>query len=171
MSSLQFGCLTGAGPRFIYQKLATSETWTLERLRESIRVAGPVLPAIIWQGELIEGRRRWQVCAANGRRCRTLRPKTLPEAAALLWAVHPARALAMFGSSKHTLTESAKLFGTTPGQVAVVRRGDRKTEPLTRRARVKHVRRIHAARSYLKKVEQGLEVLTVAKVLHALKVS
>lgn len=79
-----------------------------ENLRESILRVGPILPAYFWGAVLLDGKKRIQACGELGIQLKEVFLDTPEQAAALLWSLHPDRAVEMFRPD--TLTQAGELF-------------------------------------------------------------
>ncbi len=62
-------------------------------LRASIQAVGPLVPAIVWRGVTLDGRRREQICSELGLYLPQNVFHTLEQACHALWTVHPERAI------------------------------------------------------------------------------
>lgn len=90
-------------------------------LRSSIAAVGPLLPVLIWQGRVVDGQRRDQICAELGLvpQVRTLH--TAAEVCSALWAVHPDRAVAEALTNGATgVKEIAELCSARVAEVAAL---------------------------------------------------
>lgn len=85
-------------------------------LRASLERIGQLQPAYEHAGELIDGRRRREICSDLGLELRTVQLETLQEACSVLWILHPSRALELAG--KRPLLELAQLCSASTTAVA-----------------------------------------------------
>lgn len=89
-------------------------------LRESIRKVGPLLPAAMFNGDEIDGRRRRRICNELGVYIETKFCSSLADACAHLWPLHPARAIEL--ANTRNVTELSQLCGARPAAIAKVLR-------------------------------------------------
>jgi hypothetical protein len=90
-------------------------------LRDSIRESGPVLPAVFFLGEQIDGRRRERLCSELGIAITRKHCESLREACSYLWAIdHQHRAIAL--ADTRNVHELAQLCAARPAAVAKVLR-------------------------------------------------
>lgn len=111
---------------------------TDEELRSSIARFGCFLPVLRWKSRTLDGHRRERIAPGVGKTAPILQLHTRKEAASALWMVHPERAISIFPES--TLSAAAELYGTTPAQVAMVRRSLRGGKPPYQHQRVSWTR-------------------------------
>lgn len=88
-------------------KLATMAE-TIETLRASIEKFGPMLPVYRWRGEIIDGRRRLEVCNELGRAVQFVDLYSEEHARIILWRTHPDRALQRWPQA--TAAQAARAF-------------------------------------------------------------
>lgn len=79
-----------------------------ETIRESVREIGPLFPLYKYQGRTIDGEKRARACSETGRRIAVCDISDERTAAALLWRLHPERALELFPSS--CATDAARRY-------------------------------------------------------------
>ncbi len=111
-------------------------------LRASIAAIGPLLPVLIWENEVLDGRKRQAICEELGLMPRVLQLHSLPDACRALWTLHPERAVALAATEwqgiKPSLTTIAELCGVRVAAVAVlmtdgvVRKPDKRSPRRTR---------------------------------------
>lgn len=82
------------------------------------------IPGLEWQGELIDGRKKAQMCADIGISFEVQSAKSLEQACAILWTRHELRALELAGTTQSVL-ELARLCGTSSSAVANVLQASR----------------------------------------------
>jgi hypothetical protein len=114
-------------------------------LRSSLLAIGPLLPALEYDGGLLDGRRRVAFGEELGLSVPVKRVRTLRDACSHLWPLHPQRALELAGDA--SLLELAELCGVEPTSIALVRR-------TTRPKRVSDTRRIRYERKQPAKLLQ-----------------
>lgn len=86
--------------------------WSDYALAESIRNNGVLVPVIWYDGQLIDGSRRLDVCGQLERECPSRTITDRVEAARVLWSMHPRRAYQRFAPKGWTSVSSlASLFG------------------------------------------------------------
>lgn len=85
-------------------------------LRASLEAIGQLQPAYEHESELIDGRRRREICAELGLTLRVVRLETLHDACSVLWTLHPSRALELAG--KRPLLELAQLCSASTSAIA-----------------------------------------------------
>lgn len=110
-----------------------------DELRSSIAKFGCFLPILRWQNRTLDGHRRERIALGVGKTAQILQLRTRREAASALWMVHPERAIITF--PEPTLRAAAELYGTTPAQVAMVRRSLRGGKTPYQHQRVSWTRR------------------------------
>lgn len=89
-------------------------------LRASLERIGPRFPALEYEGETIDGRKREVMCAELGRELPRVVLHTLGEACSALWLHHPVRALELAQrDGPKRVRELAELCGTTATAIAV----------------------------------------------------
>lgn len=99
---------------------------TDRELRDSIAAIGPLLPLLVWQNRVVDGQRRQAVCAELGLAAPIRRFGSIQEACTALWALHPARAVALaqeYGEAEGlalTVVDLALLCGARVAAVAVL---------------------------------------------------
>jgi hypothetical protein len=98
-----------------------------DALRTSIIQVGCLLPVLRFGARTIDGHRRQRIAAGVGKDVRIVEFRSRSEAARALWMLHPERALSLF--PEPTLQEAADLYGTSPAQVALIRRQLSETPP------------------------------------------
>lgn len=86
-------------------------------LRRSLQNVGPLLPALHWQGELLDGKRRTLICDELGLYLPVRYVESLQGACSFLWPVHPQRALELAG--QRSVAELAELCSVGVGAIAV----------------------------------------------------
>jgi hypothetical protein len=104
-------------------------------LRESLLAIGPIVPALEYEGELIDGRRRVPLCEELSIPIERRTLHTLHEACSALYSLHPARALelARKNSERSSVLELARICGTTAAAVALHLKDARPKPPRKRR--------------------------------------
>lgn len=102
--------------------------WTESALSLSIRTVGVLYPVLYLRSELLDGRRRVAIAAAQGLECPALELASELQVARLLWRVHPARAWARFVRRGMPRATIADLFGVELEQLP-----DRRARWLRRR--------------------------------------
>lgn len=119
-------------------------------LRASLASVGQLEPALSFDGELRDGRRRALICAELGLTLRVHEAQSLQEACSVLWArTHYERALALAGA--RPLTELAELCSTTPSAIAKERAAARPKKSHKAEAR-ESVTRLRASPQMLRKL-------------------
>lgn len=86
-------------------------------LRRSLLNVGPLLPALQWQGELLDGKRRSTICDELGLYLPVRFADSLQVACTFLWPLHPRRALELAGT--RSVSDLAELCSVGPGAVSV----------------------------------------------------
>jgi len=86
-------------------------------LRSSLQTVGPLLPALIWQGETIDGKRRAAICNELGLVLPVRYAESLQVACSVLWPLHPWRALELAGD--RSVRELAGLCSVGAAAVAL----------------------------------------------------
>lgn len=91
-------------------------------LRESLRRIGARFPALEYEGELIDGRRRQHFCEELGIALDVRHAPTLQDACSELYATHPDRAVVLARKLEPDarLLDVAELCSATPSAVAAV---------------------------------------------------
>jgi hypothetical protein len=110
----------------ITPRLATSKfveyisTAMRERdLRESIRRIGVQAQGLEFEGELLDGGKRFAICAELGIHFPVHRATTLAEACSILWTRHPYRAIQLAGrAGANTVLELSHLCSASPVAIA-----------------------------------------------------
>lgn len=87
-------------------------------LRASLQAIGVLVPGLEYAGELVDGRKKHEMCADLGVPFPIHIAKTLGEACSILWTRHPDRALELAGTRK--MLELAQLCSTSSVSVAKV---------------------------------------------------
>ena len=146
----------------------------LAQLTESILESGPLLPVYLLGGECIDGARRLQICLEQGIDHEVVQLSNEREAAALLWGLHPDRAVARFDDGQRSLLTLAEWFGCRVSEILAVRKSRApKKDPPPPRAETKkqiHVRLNADARAILYEMRERLQC-TVPELMGALLVS
>jgi hypothetical protein len=89
---------------------------SLDGLRKSILLTGPLLPVVTFQGVTIDGRRRAEICDSAGIEYTTRHYLTPEDAAPVLWALHPERCAELFPAP--SISAAAELYAATLSEVA-----------------------------------------------------
>src|SRR4051794_11118762 len=98
-------------------------------LRASIAAVGPLVPAIVWRGVILDGRRREKICTELGVYLPQNVFHTLEQACHALWTVHPERAIQV--AREHlgghaglapTVRELSEICGVSVTELALVLR-------------------------------------------------
>jgi hypothetical protein len=88
-------------------------------LRASLAKIGPQQPGLEYAGQLVDGRRRQLICGELGIQFDVRIAHALEQACALLWPLHPARALELARSEgPRAMLQLAEMCGATPAAVA-----------------------------------------------------
>lgn len=128
-------------------------------LRASLATIGAILPALEYENELIDGRKRRAMCAELGVSIDVVALSSLQEACARLYAQHPRRGLEL--AQRHgvkLLHDLAQHCGTTPAAIARELR-DAKPKPLSGNEWRKRRRNGHAEMRELRKSPKMVQVL------------
>ena len=126
-------------------------------LRRSLQSIGPRLPALIYEGETIDGRKRQRLCTELGLELGSHVCSSLREACSMLWAHHPERAIKLAGA--HSVRELAELCGA---RVAAVARVIQKQRP-PRRAAHRLPRHVRGQKNVLLQVWIEPQLRTLAR--------
>jgi hypothetical protein len=86
-------------------------------LRRSLANVGPLLPALHWQGEVLDGKRRAAICDELGVYLPIRYAESLQVACSALWPLHPKRALELAGT--RSVSDLAELCSVGVGAIAV----------------------------------------------------
>ncbi len=103
--------------------MATNEA----ELRASLLAVGPLVPAIVWRGVTLDGRRREQICVEEGIYLPQNVFHSLEQACHALWTVHPERAIQVAREHRGghaglppTVRELAEICGVSVTTLALV---------------------------------------------------
>lgn len=88
-------------------------------LLASLQSIGVQIPGLEWEGVLVDGRKKAQMCADIGLHFEVQRAKSLDEACSILWTRHELRALELAGVTRSVL-ELARLCSTSAVAIARV---------------------------------------------------
>lgn len=91
------------------------------QLLDSIRQSGQILPVYLWSGGVLDGAQRQMACWEAGIQPDCVTLDTREQAAALLFSLHPERAIHQFGEGL-TITQQCALFAARPREIAAARR-------------------------------------------------
>jgi len=108
-------------------------------LRSSLLAIGPLLPALEYDGKLLDGRRRLTFGEELGVSVPTKRARSLREACSHLWPLHPERALELAEGA--SLLELAELCGVEPTSIALVRRAGAEPKRVSAKRRIRYERK------------------------------
>lgn len=86
-------------------------------LRRSLQNVGPLLPALHWQGEVLDGKRRTWFCEELGLFLPVRYAESLQVACSILWPLHPKRALELAGA--RPVSDIAELCSVGVSAIAV----------------------------------------------------
>jgi len=86
-------------------------TYSTHALRESLRLVGPKHPALYFNGDCIDGRRRLELGAVLRIKVPTIEVRDRIQAARELWHFHPQRAYDLFAPRNATRVQLISLFG------------------------------------------------------------
>jgi len=135
-------------------------------LRESLLAVGQLQPALEYEGQLLDGRRRSAIFTELGRRLDVRVCITLQEACSLLWAnSHAERAVLLAQRDGATsVLELARLCGATPSAIAVVLQAHRPKKSRKAQTREAVEARRGSSRMVRRVITFEPELLELAKV-------
>ncbi len=105
-------------------------------LEESIRKLGPQRPALIWEGEILDGNRRLAACNKLGLELAFLEATDRFHAARSLYLAHPRRAFLTFAFEGIRRNQLAELFGVPPHKLPSSQQLRNARKPVVRRGGV-----------------------------------
>lgn len=122
-----------------------------------MRLIGPLLGVYYWQGSIVDGKRRRQLCQEMGFEVPSVHIPSRRELGHFLWCVHPDRAMAVL--KPDTLADASLLFGVSPGTIAMEMKRLQQPKGEPRKATARTARLKGAIQNYCSRVTQGLEPL------------
>lgn len=87
-------------------------------LRASLLSIGPLLPGLLFDSVLVDGKKRAAICAELGIKFEIQEAQTLNEACSILWTRHPSRALELATRSSSSVVRIAELCSVSTTAIA-----------------------------------------------------